>query len=307
MKARWPAVLVGFVLVAMLVRLTVKDRVPGIAALFYATPPVLLAAGALVVAAGWARQGRRRPAGTALAFAAVLASWYGVTAFSWRPQSPATRSLVLWNVAGRPAGEELLRQQADIICLVEAGRSRDEELAGYERCFPGKGLGLLARGRIGGVRLESLGTGGRAAVVELEGLTVVIVDIEPSPLMARAEPLERLATLLAELRGPVIVAGDFNTPRDSALLAPLRARFVHAFEEVGRGLDATWPWPLPVLSIDQIWVNAGVRAAACRHGGGPASDHRWVRLDFDVLESPPAVGYDPSSNRAGPDPRHPRD
>lgn len=78
----------------------------------------------------------------------------------------------------------------------------------------------------------------------------------------------------------LIVLGDFNTPRESVFFIPLRAEMTHAFEAAGRGLAETWPLPLPMLNLDQIWTNRGLRVRHCEHGYSFRSDHRAVIADF---------------------------
>jgi endonuclease/exonuclease/phosphatase (EEP) superfamily protein YafD len=77
-----------------------------------------------------------------------------------------------------------------------------------------------------------------------------------------------------------ILAGDFNTPRTSAAFDAWRGPLQHAWETAGTGFDATWPNPLPVLSIDQVWTDTGVEVLTCVHGGSFASDQRPVEFTF---------------------------
>jgi endonuclease/exonuclease/phosphatase (EEP) superfamily protein YafD len=79
----------------------------------------------------------------------------------------------------------------------------------------------------------------------------------------------------------LIVLGDFNTPADSAFFRPLRAFATNAFEVAGSGCAATWPMPLPVLSLDQMWTTGRLRAVRCEHMLSWRSDHRAVRAEFD--------------------------
>jgi vancomycin resistance protein VanJ len=79
---------------------------------------------------------------------------------------------------------------------------------------------------------------------------------------------------------PLIIAGDFNTPRDSVLFDPMRTHHSNAWEKAGsRGAD-TWPWPVPVLSLDQVWSNQWLKPLRCQTAGNWRSDHLWIEAEF---------------------------
>ena len=103
----------------------------------------------------------------------------------------------------------------------------------------------------------------------------------------------RLAALLLQERGPVIVAGDLNAPDSSLVCDTLRTAGVHdAFAEGGRGYGYTYGHflipdrlPLPKFSfvrIDHIMLGSRIRAARCWTGTADASDHRPVCADLEL-------------------------
>lgn len=248
-----------------MVRLTVRDAVPVASTLFYATPPIVLAL--LFGVAAVFRPGRRRAVAAAMAFACGV--WHGATTYARAPQRAGEREIVLWNACRGKFGWDVPR--GDIVCLVEGKGAPD--LPGMARRDLGGGLVVFAREEIRSARLLDI-DGGRAGVVEVGDLTLVIVDIYPNPLRSRAPAFAALERELAGLRGRVIVLGDFNTPRDSVHFDAWRRQYVNAWEAAGAGFDATWPVPAPVLSIDQVWTNGPV--AACAAEGTWVSDHRRV-------------------------------
>ena len=79
--------------------------------------------------------------------------------------------------------------------------------------------------------------------------------------------------------------GDFNTPTDSLFLREIHRDFENAFEQAGDGYSATWPLPVPVLTLDQIWVNKGIEVYRCRLGWSLRSDHRPVLTDITIESS----------------------
>lgn len=94
--------------------------------------------------------------------------------------------------------------------------------------------------------------------------------------------------------GPLLIAGDFNTPETSSLFEKFSARYRNAFAEKGLGYGFTapcdrtgflprgWPW----IRVDHLLVNDHFRVLRCRTGAGNGSDHRLICVDL-VQESEP--------------------
>ena len=91
----------------------------------------------------------------------------------------------------------------------------------------------------------------------------------------RREQVEATAIGLDPLlaRWPVLLGGDLNTPPDSPILAPLRARFDFAFERAGRGYGYTRPTRLPWARIDHLMAGPGWAVTRCWVGPDLGSDH----------------------------------
>ena len=289
-------------LLGIVLRLWVQDRrATSLAMYYYATPPAVLAAAALGAALLWLVRKRWRPALPTLLLSLVCAAWsYQVTWFQ-NPPGPTTPGghVLFWNVAHGTCGwrniaGDIRKRNADIIGLVEAGTDLPRLTAFWERQLPGyqahvcqSGITLLARGEVQHVASGSLNGYGSYEHFETpvggRPLHVVVVDFEGTLARTRLWPVEALVGVLEPLAGqPVLLMGDFNTPTDSFYLTPLRRRLTNAFEVAGDGCAATWPCPLPVLTIDQAWFNERVRVARCTHGWTWYSDHRPVELEVSV-------------------------
>ena len=287
---------------ALLVRLTVRDSFFGPSVLFYAAPWPVMAAGAAVAALFWRWKKRRLPAAAfALLAVAALAAWLQS---SWqRHPRPAVRGalrVVHWNVSrparGLPAIAAWLRaQDADVITLAEGHSLRRSTLARWQAELPeyeatefiGE-MTFLIRGHILAREDRVLTANSYCALIRAEvrgqPLTILQVDINAGQFRSRTRAFAKLTALAAPHFGEnLIVLGDFNTPRESALLDPLRAAMKQAFESAGNGLAETWPMPLPVLSLDQIWSSRSLCAVSCQHGHSLRSDHRAVTADFDFV------------------------
>ncbi len=114
-------------------------------------------------------------------------------------------------------------------------------------------------------------------------------NVDHRLLQARA-----LADYVRQEPGPVLVAGDLNSPDGSLACRMLRDAGLHdAFAEGGRGYGytyghnllrgrMTWLPSLSSMRIDHIMPSPRLRTLRCWTGNGEASDHRPVIADLIV-------------------------
>ncbi|HYE97315.1 MAG TPA: endonuclease/exonuclease/phosphatase family protein [Planctomycetota bacterium] len=288
--AGWAAAVLGAALV--LARVSVRDRLPGFSILFYAAPPLVPSVlFGFAGSAGLALGQRRLARGAAVAALACLA-WLLAGHLACRPQADAPLRVLVWNSGRGIRGWDgiaalLAREKPDLVLLGEAGKNDvgvvRAALPAHDWRWPGGGLAAAVRGRILEATSFTIGPGSAASVlrVEIDGrrLTVLLADLWADPFYDRAEVFARLNVMR---RGADLVAGDFNTPGGSVHFDAWRRDLVHAFDAAGRGWDATWPWPLPLLAIDHLWCGPRVTPRRCRLVASPASDHRAVVADVEL-------------------------
>ena len=274
--------------------LTVRDAWPGVSLAFYALPrPVLLGLlllGILVRPPRHSGPHWRRQAGLGVVLAWVA---WGTVVLQSQPAPPSSIRVAFWNCCRGLRGWDNVTAQvaswdADIVGLVEAGDSSSEReafwrnsLTGYDVRTGRDGMVFALRGKIHGYRREELSAHGTAGIfdAELDGrpLTCVLIDMNSHPAYSRQETLAQLGRVLRPLSDrPVILMGDFNTPDDSVWFQALKPEFRSAFRTHGQGYAPTWPVPLPVLTLDQMWLNGHIRAFQATHGWSTFSDHRPV-------------------------------
>jgi endonuclease/exonuclease/phosphatase (EEP) superfamily protein YafD len=297
----WVACAATALLVAgFVMRFTVRDTIRVLQLVFYTTPWPVLALLAGLLAGYWRWVGARvLSALFAVASLGALLGW-GVEDWKWasQPNRRGDLRVVQWNV-DRPNwrfdgdARWLAAQDADIMTIAEREPRKTNTRDRWQTAFadyqlvPSKGEMLcLVRGEIVSVQEGLLhGECFRTLIrarVRGRDLTVLQVDFNGYPPASRAVPWKKLTELVGTLRNePLLVAGDFNTPLDSAHVAPLRAEAANAFEAAGRGCVSTWPMPFPVLSLDQMWTNARLRAVRCENHGSWRSDHRAMVAEFD--------------------------
>ena len=279
--------------VSLAVRLTLRDRLPLLAAFFYATPLTVVATLLVAAAACLARAHRSAAAGTAL-----LALVVAVAAFrsGWRSAAgdgAATLRVVQWNVSHRGDATWTRTQaatfDADVMVFVETGRVSEgaQRAWSWPAVLATNGFLVLAKDAIEDHGAIDVGSGARArhVVARSNGraLSVVAVDVKSDPLQHRKEALTRLRAAVDRIEGPLVVAGDFNTPADSFWFDAFRGRFVNAFEAAGDGWAGTWPAKraLPVLQLDHVWAR-DVRVVRAKHGWVAGFDHRPVLADLQL-------------------------
>lgn len=278
-RAGWAALGLG-----LLLQFGLKDRVFGLRLLFYAMPKPCLLALALLLAV-WPLAKLRERGLAALAAALLAFAWFSV---SWRSeplQVPRRNEagevrILFWNLC-RPSGlhpgmVEMVKEfQPHFAAFVEPGEKNMEgNCRTYESMLPGYQAAWMPRGILWLSRVPSryrergkLEGSGAFARFEVNGLgppfPVVVADVYPHPLHWRKGQLEEVLAH-AQGRGDAILAGDFNTPLESALLDSYRERFTNALEAAGRGFKETWPLGLPLLSLDHLWLGPEWEAVEAR-------------------------------------------
>lgn len=271
--AGWP--LLVLVVAVVVLRLVWRDRIDSLAFVYYASPPLLLA-----VLAGFSlwvcRRTRRRIAAGAGAVLLIGCGLWGLGqawAWPWRRVAPADLRVCQWNVARGVAGwrgvaAQLRALDADLIGVVEAGRTTPKRIAFWKEAFPDYQQTplfdeMLLMSRCG--KLETIKVGRvkyrlRYQIARLtlddKSFIVFLLDLPSTVTYPRTRTFAAINDLLAPYADePHLILGDFNTPSDSVYFDRWRATRVNAAKVAGRGYEPTWPNPVPLLMIDQIWAH----------------------------------------------------
>jgi endonuclease/exonuclease/phosphatase (EEP) superfamily protein YafD len=272
---------------------------------FY-VPPLAVAG----LAAVWLAVYRRRASLLLRGFVAatLVASAVKVAAIDtkWRtPVEPAAGAirLVQWNAAWgafRPEAiwAALAKDEPDIVVFSEPPlrdfAERARRLIPDAHCHVGASMALVSRWPIevrGSLVVPDVRSWHIRIATPAGPLDVLGVDIPSSPLHGRGRPLRDIARWVLDRAddAPLVVVGDFNTPRDSVFFEPLRTMLTQAYEVAGRGWPYSWPVPLPMWAIDQVWFSRGIRAARCEYRFAACSDHLREVVQF-TIDRPAASG-----------------
>lgn len=305
-RERWLPFFCGaMVLFGVALHLTARDRLPAPwFAVYYALPrPLLLALAILGGLRARTVLGRSLMAALAISLAGWVAScdvaWTAGAATQSAGQAPAAK-VVFWNVGHNlvddyVAVDEVLATSPVAVGLVETGILSPEWIADwqakhpeYSFVVPHPGMLLAVRGEVLNQAYHRLPHNSHVAWAEtrIDGqrVRIAVVDILANPWISRENALRRLSERLSEWDNgrPLIVMGDFNTPVESVHMDVIRGRFREAFLAAGSGYVPSWPWPAPVLKLDQLWISRQVNPRRAWQTGTWRSDHCMQWLEFDV-------------------------
>jgi endonuclease/exonuclease/phosphatase (EEP) superfamily protein YafD len=292
---------------ALLVRLTVQDSRPPFAVFFYATPWGVIWFLSLSALAASRVSRDAVPFRLLLGVAALLFITFlakGCHSSEPPPQTsqtgPPVRAL-FWNIAFPDSGawrERVARAQAashapDVMVLSEVRMPKaDKTLWESEFGLPHtkrlrRDMMILSRYPLELIASDSLKKFGDFSLLRIQAPEVpfflLAVDVHAIPSHPRLPPLSRVAELAAAYETqPLLILGDFNTPSDSVHFKPLRLHARSVWEVAGNGWGNTWPNPVPVMQLDQGWVNGRLHLRSAAYGDTMYSDHRPLVIEFAV-------------------------
>jgi len=124
--------------------------------------------------------------------------------------------------------------------------------------------------------LDDLVAGRPATAIQLRDRSEQIVR-------AQADQSAALLERVARLRDPTVIAGDFNSTRDTALHVQLRSHLTDTWEQVGRGFGGTIrAFDHIPLRIDYIYASDAFAPRAAQVPSVPCSDHLPVVADLSL-------------------------
>jgi vancomycin resistance protein VanJ len=120
-----------------------------------------------------------------------------------------------------------------------------------------------------------------------ESLAAIFERIPGASQQLEANSAERLvestvtSAFMKQIEGPVLVAGDFNTPPNSRIYAETWSEFPNAFASTSLGFGYTYHTRWTSLRIDHILAGPGWHFQRCWIGPFVGSPHRPLVADID--------------------------
>jgi endonuclease/exonuclease/phosphatase (EEP) superfamily protein YafD len=229
------------------------------------------------------------------------------------PQGPHLRVMTCnmhyRNVNPAPLMALVEAVRPDIVALQEWTRNKENDAALWKgwHFFGGQRLFLASRYPIlrhqdlgdhsasqqGSIRRYELATpAGEVTLFSLhlasprEALTEFVRDSDKAAAEVRGETalrrlqMQHLAEEAATVHGPLLLAGDFNTPPESILFRRHYADSTDAFSTAGWGWGYTYVSKSTMVRIDHILAGPGWYAQRCWVGPDVGSPHRPVVADL---------------------------
>jgi endonuclease/exonuclease/phosphatase (EEP) superfamily protein YafD len=96
----------------------------------------------------------------------------------------------------------------------------------------------------------------------------------------------RIRRWVDSIPAPLLIAGDFNMPVESAIYRQYWGSFANAFDLAGRGVGGSRAEARVGVRIDHVLVGKGWRAVRAWVGPDFGTDHRPMIVDTELLASP---------------------
>lgn len=116
--------------------------------------------------------------------------------------------------------------------------------------------------------------------IRVDNTTYILVDIYASPIHHKKDALYKVIEY-ANKNNIDVILGDFNTPFESIHFEKYKSNYT-SLRAYQNGFSATWPFGIPLLELDQIWLKNEIiplelEKLYCRH-----SDHAILIGKFKI-------------------------
>lgn len=280
----------------VVVHFIIKDRIYGVSTVFYAFPlPIIGAIGLLVTILFYSRKPYFYMLSTLLL--GIILYFFGhYFGKAHKDSSKETNSHILfWNVAqSQPLPNDILikyikEYNPKIVALGEAYHVSGNDLNNLKTTFPQYEFRILygtmligVKGQIDDIDYQAESINYRlnyiSATIDETPMYILIVDIYASPLLNKEIPLGVIHDYSKKHQVDVLI-GDFNTPYESVFFKEYKSNF-NSFHPYSVGMTSTWPIPIPVIEIDQIWLAKSYQPLKLQKFCYKNSDHKLLIAEY---------------------------
>lgn len=283
-------------IVSALCAMTIRDAIVPSAMIFFGVP-WLLRIGLLGIAWILLRPVRRKCLlilGLGILSTSLLQGWRSYRWTNPSPANPSAFKITLWNT-GRNLWKmprewpALVQPETRLVVLIEAGPFPDDSWSRFTATHPDLTWERLDGGIVVGVRgrlldITAFGDAGRfrchrlRAEIDGSAYSILAIDIPSQPWLLRQPYLDRIRGVAEAER--CLILGDFNTPPNARGFDAWRERFTLANDSGRNGFQETWPYGLPVLTLDQLWLSRDLTNLSTTGKPSLRSDH--LRMTFEI-------------------------
>ncbi|MBU2950451.1 endonuclease/exonuclease/phosphatase family protein [Tamlana agarivorans] len=269
------------IIALLMLHFIIKDRTYELSLLFYPLPlPVII----LIVLGLSIFLGKWRKYNLFLA-GLLLVIWLG-RSFRFSIAEPIKDSdieIVFWNTSRVHKFKDAITQYGDFPDVMVLAEASDTDFKDLQKKYPDysfykstRELSIFSKHPM--KIISDVTSNYHTSVVHFEtcNLHFYAVDVTGSRDVPRHWELDYVDAHL-EFQERTIVLGDFNLPYESVYFEVIRAQFNHWFSSKGNGFRETWPWELPLLSLDHIWVSKDLEILDSKKINSLESDHEMIK------------------------------
>ena len=282
--------LIGLLILGTIFNFTLKDSYYISGILFYALPlPILVLLSVLLTSLY--RERRKLFVVFLMVTITLVSFWIHQSYMVTGPSGKGDMQVAFWNAAKHnnfeDAREILEEIETDILVMVEYDQTDKKSIRSIEADNPEYHFELI-EGKIGIMskfpfKIEairhyenySLSVVFSIRTEDKKRLKVAAVDVGANPFHSRKQILDEALSEVKEHECDIVV-GDFNTPLRSVFFSPYKQRFQHAFSAGGSGFVETWPYGIPLLSIDHFWISKEMKVTKVSKLNSLRSDHAML-------------------------------
>ena len=294
LKKQKAYLLIGYAFL-LLVHFGFKDHFYVTGILFYAFPLPILILGDITIFALFFSNKIIRYSSLALLCLLVLL-WFKNYHFNSNiSKIKSKHSIVLWNIAKEKnknldfLKHKIKIEEPETLVFVEAfHNSRDStyfssQLKPYNvKCLAGS-IVVASKHNIEFVKYVKEVSNFKFCHIKLHSknkpIEIIIIDVYASPIHSRKDALQKIINY-AEANNIDIIAGDFNTPYESVHFKMYATNY-QSLRKFQNGFSSTWPFGLPLLELDQIWIKKSHTPIALKKFYNVDTDHAMLLGFFD--------------------------
>lgn len=272
---------VAIILALLILHFIIKDRTYEWSLIFYPFPlPVIIG---IVVGLSLFLGTRKK---YNLIIAGVLLVIWLARSFRFtfsEPISEADIEVVFWNTSREHHFEDAITQYGsfpDVMVLAEASDLDFKDLQAkhpeYHFYKSTRELSIFSKHPMTIVSDNTSHYHTSVVHFETSGIHFYAVDVTGSKDVPRHWELDYVDAHI-QFGKQTVVLGDFNLPYESLYFKEIKQHFNHWFSSKGNGFRETWPWGLPLLSLDHIWVSKDLEILDSKKLVSLESDHEMIK------------------------------
>jgi endonuclease/exonuclease/phosphatase (EEP) superfamily protein YafD len=282
--------LIGYAFL-LIVHFALKDYLYPISVIFYAFPlPILILIGIGLCVIY--RKYKRILIGILLLCTLLIFNWFKNYYFINKPLlKERASSILFWNVAKNKQFpldiiiEKINAYEPNIVGLVEATYMTDTHKNELASKFPNYEFQILngnmfigIKGKINDVSFNSTEKSHKFnninATINKKNVSILLVDVYASPFINKKQPLKTIKDYATNNNASFII-GDFNTPYESVIFEGFYENFQN-FHKYSDGFTATWPYSIPLIELDQIFISNSMQVSSLKKFNYVVSDHQLL-------------------------------